>query len=241
MRYAIAGLAALLGSCASPPPAATKAEKKAPVYFTADPATAGNVTGQVRWSPAKAAAKAISMASEEACAKLHPERVFDDPDRFALVYLKSGLEGKAFAPAESTVLIDQKGCLFTPRVLAVRTGQTIAVRNSDPVSHSIHPLPKNNREWNQQQAPGAENLERRFARPEILIPVKCNIHAWMKAYIAVLDHPFFAVVERGGTFQFKGLPPGDYTLAAWHERHGEKTQTLKIETKATASAAFVFP
>jgi hypothetical protein len=99
-------------------------------------------------------------------------------------------------------------------------------------------MAKNNREWNQQQTPGAPNLERKFARPEVIIPVKCNIHAWMRAYIAVLDHPYFAVLTRAQpSFEWKNLPPGPYTVTLWHELHGQRQSKITLAPGATATLA----
>jgi plastocyanin len=218
MRWVLS-LALLAASCANPP---------------------GRITGQVSIAAAPPGA-ALSMDSEEDCAKLHASPVIERKNDFVLVYIKTGLEGKSFPPSPTKVVIDQKGCLFTPRLVAAQTGQTIAVKNSDPVSHSIHPMPKNNREWNQQQTPGAPDLERKFTYPEFLIPVKCNIHAWMKAYIAVLPHPYFAVLRDRSTFEFPNLPPGPYTLAAWHELHGEKTINIRLEPGATTPLSLSIP
>ncbi len=213
--------AVLLASCAAPPP--------------------GRIQGNVHIEAATEMGKPLSMESEEDCAKLHKEPVVEDRNHFAFVYIKSGLESKKYEPRATKVVIEQKGCMFVPRVVGAMTGQTVAVKNSDPVSHSIHPMPKNNREWNQQQTPGAPDLERKFMQPEFLIPVKCNIHAWMKAYIAVLPHPYFAALTSGVDFDFADLPPGDYTIAAWHEIHGEKSARLKVAPGTTSNAKFAFP
>lgn len=239
--------AVLLAGCGKtpPPPAAKEA---APEYFKPDPATAGKLSGTVRFQGAKPPARILSMNAEEACEKLNPQPVTEPTVVLGakgalantVVYVKSGLEGKTFSPPTEAVILDQRGCMFVPRVVALRTGQTLSVHNGDPVSHNIHPRPENNREWNQQQQPGAPDLQRRFARPEMIIPVKCNIHAWMKSYIAVLDHPYFAVTSESGTFTWPALPPGEYTVAAWHEVLGELTQKVLIAPKADASVAFTF-
>jgi hypothetical protein len=227
-----------------------KPESKAdtPAYFKADPSTAASVTGTVRFEGKVPPAKRISMDAEEACQKLHKTPVTEQyvlvgKDKGlanAFVYIKTGLEGKTFEPPKDAVVLEQHGCQFIPRVVALRTRQTIRIKNSDPVSHNIHPMPQNNRDWNQQQAPDAEDLQRRFGYPEVMIPVKCNIHAWMKTYIGVLDHPYFAVTGNDGTFSFEGLPPGDYTIAAWHEIFGETTQKVSLGAKQTGTAAFTF-
>ena len=104
------------------------------------------------------------------------------------------------------------------------TGQNIEIKNSDPTNHNIHPLPKVNQEWNESQPPGGEpkmqHLRPRRSDPPI--PVKCNVHPWMRSYIAVVEHPFFAVTGDDGSFTIKGLPPGTYTLTAWHEKYGDE-------------------
>ncbi len=110
--------------------------------------------------------------------------------------------------------------MFEPRAIGALAGQTIDVANDDPVSHNFHAMPSNNRDWDQQQSPGAPDIEHRFPRPEIMIPVKCNVHAWMRAYIGVMPHPYFTVTDTNGSTR-TNVPPGDYTVAVWHETLGE--------------------
>jgi plastocyanin len=240
-----------IASCGGPSKtetATTAKQEQQPAYFQVDPATAGGVRGKITFAGKAPAAKRISMDSEEDCQKLHKQPVFDvalavGPDKGVgnvFVYVKSGLEGKTFPPASEAVVLEQKGCQFVPRVLALRTGQNLAVRNSDPVSHNVHPMPKNNRDWNQQQPPQSADLKRKFGFPEVMIPVKCNVHAWMKSYIAVLDHPYFAITGEKGEFAVSNLPPGEYTVAAWHELFGETEQRVSIAKGATANLTFEF-
>lgn len=238
----------LLVGCGKPPETPKTAKPKAAEYFTPDPATVAAVHGTVTFNGPRPTAKVINMDAEEACQKLHPTPVRDEVIVVgknqalanAFVYIKSGLEGKKFAPALAAIELKQQGCQFVPRVIALRQGQTLAVVNADPVSHNIHPQPQNNREWNQQQSPGAPNLERRFGFPEVMIPVKCNVHAWMKSYIAVMEHPYFGVTGADGAFHFAGLPPGAYTVAVWHEKLGELTQPLTVAAQANGQVAFVY-
>jgi hypothetical protein len=242
-------LAALLAGCSHAPEKPAKKETAAPAsYFHVDPTTAAAVEGHVTFTGKRLSAKRISMESEEACIALHKDPVYDQPIEVSkngglanvFVYVKSGLEGKKFEPPTTAVILDQHGCQFVPRVVALRVGQTLDVKNSDPISHNIHPMPVNNRDWNRQQSPGSPDLQRRFVRPEVMIPVKCNVHAWMKTYIGVLDHPYFVVTAGDGNFSFTPLPPGKYTIAAWHETLGEKSQDLEILPGSTAQLSFVF-
>jgi hypothetical protein len=130
--------------------------------------------------------------------------------------------------------------MYVPRVIGIRAGQTLAVKNSDPVSHNIHPLPKENREWSQQQSPESPELERKFARPEIMIPVKCDVHKWMRSFIGVVSHPYFAVTGADGSFTLPNLPPGDYTVAVWHEKLGDRTQTVHVAPAANVVVSFSY-
>ncbi len=247
MRYRI--LFAVLAGLAACNRTAPKPETKAPPqYFKVDPAAAGSLLGTVRFKGKRPAGKPILMESEQACQELHKTPVVHEAVETgrngalanAFVYIKAGLEGKTFAPPETAVVLDQRGCRFIPRVVALRTGQTLTVRNSDPVSHNIHPQPHNNRDWNQQQPPQSEDLRRRFERPEVMIPVKCNIHSWMRTWIGVLDHPYFTVTDKSGTFAFENLPPGEYTVAVWHEHLGEITRSVRVQPKDAAAADFLY-
>jgi YVTN family beta-propeller protein len=250
--WGVITLAVAAGASAGRQPGETTAtapqNKAAPQYVQVDRATAASLRGHVVFEGKRPPPKRISMDAEAACQALHKAPVFDEQvvvDNHGglanvFVYVKQGLEGKAFAPAQQTVMLEQRGCQFIPRVIALQAGQTLAVRNSDPVSHNVHPKALNNRDWNQQQAPQAPDLERRFAHPEVMIPVKCDVHAWMRSYIGVLDHPFFAVTDANGNFAIEGLPPGEYTLAAWHEIFGEITQKVAVQKSEAGKVRFTF-
>src|SRR5471032_2081592 len=114
------------------------------------------------------------------------------------------------------------------------------VKNSDAVSHNIHPMPQNNREWNEQQSPQSPVAEHKFARREIMIPVKCNVHSWMRAYIGVVEHPYFTVTGADGRFEWPNVPPGDYTIAVWHERLGEQTRPVHVSSSGHAEVEFLY-
>jgi hypothetical protein len=241
----------LLAGCSRKQPATsdtTSVAKPQPAYFRVDPATAASVSGTVQFSGRKAAPKAIDMSEDPACVHAHHGKPVDESlvvgPRNGLenvfVYIEQGLEGKTFATPTTPVVIDQTGCWFVPRVIGIQTGQVLQVVNSDPVTHNIHPRATINREWNHSQGPGDPPLERRFMQPEVMIPVKCNIHSWMHAYIGVLSHPYFTVSNTTGAFEIPNLPPGTYTIAAWQEKLGTQHQTLTVEPGGKANVHFVF-
>src|SRR5207248_8130677 len=156
--------------------------------------TAGTLRGKIVFEGAKPARQLISMEAEAGCQQAHAGHpVYEEPVvtgetgglANAFVYIQSGLQEKNFEPPKAPVSLDQHGCMFVPRVIAIRAAQPLSVTNSDAVSHNIHPMPQNNREWNEQQPPHSAPAVHKFARREVVIPVKCNIHAWMRAYIAV--------------------------------------------------------
>jgi plastocyanin len=169
----------------------------------------------------------------------------------AFVYIKDGTtaDGKKITaitfpvPTEAAAL-DQNGCQYKPHVMGLMANQKIRITNSDPTQHNVHPTPKVNPEWNQTQANGAPPIEKTFARPEVLIPVKCNQHPWMKAYVGVLRHPLFAVSGADGSFSIAKVPPGKYTVAAWHEKGGpngtEKTMEVTVPANGSGKADFSF-
>jgi plastocyanin len=186
------------------------------------------------------------MSADPSCAKQHPTPVFTQDVvtdasgdlQNVIVFISDGLGSQTFQPPSQPVVLDQKGCLYQPRVLAIQANQPMEVVNEDPTSHNIHPTPANNREWNKSEPPGAK-AEATFAREEIAIPVKCNIHPWMRGYVAVFKHPFFAVTGKDGSFDLSNLPPGTYTIKAWHEKLGTSTQTITIGANETKAIDFV--
>ena len=188
------------------------------------------------------------MAAEPSCAAEHATPATDEVVvtgeggalANVLVYVKQGLSDRAFETPKQAVAIDQKGCMYIPHVIALQAGQTLAVKNSDKATHNIHPVPKNNREWNKSQPPGAPDLQEVFGREEVGIPVKCNVHPWMKSYVAVFKHPYFQVTGKNGSFELKNLPPGTYTVEAWHEKYGTTEQAVTIGPKESKAISFVF-
>jgi plastocyanin len=241
--------ALLLSACSGTKPAETKApEPAAPVYFKVDPATAGTLTGTIKFTGRKPARKPVDMSNDPACVEAHHGKPYDESEVVnpngtlanVFVYVKTGLEGKQFPIPAAPATIDQKGCWFNPRVIGIQVGQTLSVVNSDPVTHNIHPMAQINREWNHSQGAGDDPLARKFTKPEVMIRVKCNIHSWMHAFIGVLDHPYYAVSGDTGSFTIPNLPPGDYTLEAWHEKLGTQDQKITVSPSGKVTADFTF-
>jgi plastocyanin len=209
----------------------------------------GTLTGKIIFTGTAPAAKKIDMSQEPVCANGPGDKntedvvVADGKLANVFVYVKSGgaVDKYSFDTPSGAVELDQKGCRYHPHVLGVQTKQTIKIVNSDAATHNIHPEPKKNDGWNQSQPPGSPALEKSFPRAETLIPVKCNQHPWMKCYIGVVSNPFYAVSsEKDGAYTIKGLPPGDYTVVAWHEKYGEQTQKVTITAKGAVTQDFTF-
>ena len=151
-----------------------------------------------------------------------------------------GGEALNFAVPADPITLDQNGCMYVPHVVGIQAKQTLKVVTSDNTTHNIHPMPKVNQEWNISQPPGADALTKTFSRPEVSIPVKCNQHPWMRAYIHVISHPFFAVSSDDGTFTLKGVPPGKYTIEAVQEQIGAMTGEITVTAKQPATLDFKF-
>jgi plastocyanin len=203
-------------------------------FVTVDPAKAATVTGKIKLDGDAPAMPAINMSAEPDCKGLHQSApsaevvvASDGMLQNAFVWVKSGLSGK-FEPSTTAVHLDQKGCIYSPHVLALQVGQAVNITNSDPTTHNVHPLPKTNREWNKSQTGGGAAIDYKFPRQEIMIPVKCNIHPWMRSYISVVNHPFFGVSSADGSFTIKGLPAGTYTIEAVHERFGSQETSVTV-------------
>lgn len=208
----------------------------------------GSISGIVRLEgPAPKPAR-ISMSNDPSCAKQHPGGVSAEDVvvgsngalENVIVFVSDGLPAKTFDPPPTAATIEQKGCMYRPHVLAVQAKQELRVINEDGTLHNIHPMPQNNREWNKSQPPGMQPVVETFPRQEVAIPVKCNVHPWMKSYIAVLNHPYFAVTAKEGSFDIRNLPPGNYTIEAWHEKLGTVNKKITVGGNETKKLDFVF-
>jgi plastocyanin len=217
----------------------------------------GTVSGKVSYTGVAPEAKKIDTSADAACTAKSPNLmteewvVKDGKLANTYVYIKSGTlaDGSKIAdysgwpdmPTSAT--LDQNGCHYKPHVLGVVVNEPITITNSDPTTHNIHFTPKNNPDWNQSQPNGAASMTHKLAVAEVLVPVKCNQHPWMKSYVGVTKHPFFAVTGEDGSFTIKGVPAGKYTVVAWHEGGAngtEKTMDVTVPAKGAATADFSF-
>lgn len=219
---------------------APSAEAPAPVAVT-DP---GTITGVINLTGTPPANAPIDMSEEPVCADKHSggvtqETVVANNGRLknVFVYISEGITGNYPPPSES-VRIDQEGCVYIPHVAGVQVGQNLVIHNSDDVLHNVKAQPTNNRPFNRSQpSAGVENTER-FTDPEVMVPIQCDVHGWMQAYVGVVEHPYFAVSGDDGTFTIGNLPAGTYTLTTWHERFGTQTQQVTVEANGTANVTF---
>jgi hypothetical protein len=184
----------------------------------------GVIRGRVIVRGTPPAPRRVPVSADAQCQALHPQGLEQSDFSISnggladvLVYLKSGVQGTFKAPAEPKVL-DQKGCQYSPGLVAIQAGQALTIRNSDQTLHNVHFRPALNKEINVGQPRAGMESSRVFPKPEVLVPIGCDVHPWMRANLAVLSHPFFTVSREGGAFEIRDVPPGTYEIEA---RHGK--------------------
>jgi len=236
----------------TPDPAVASAEPAPPERTelkTVDEKTAGNISGVVSATGTVPEPALIVMLGEAFCIQTHKDtgggyldnRILVQGGKLqnAFVWVKSGLEDYKFEKPTAPAALAQVDCLYTPRIIGIQLGQKVEVTNADPVLHNIHTKPERNRPTNLGQPANGPTMELRFRKEEVMVRVACDVHAWMSAWIGIVDHPYFAVTAEDGSYRLDGLPPGDYTLGVWHEQLGEKELTVQLEASGDVTAGEV--
>jgi hypothetical protein len=208
---------------------------------------AGTIRGRVVFVGEAPPPRPIAMGGTDACGRapaVWSETLVIGNEGIAnvLVRVKSDLGVARWPESTEPAVIDQRGCVFVPHVVALRTGQPLHVRNGDPTTHNVNGRPQRagNEAFNKSHAPGADELVVAFAEPELAIPLRCDVHPWMQAWVHVLEHPFFGLSDARGAFEIGGLPPGRYELEALHEWLGRKTFEVVLDGKSGARVTCAF-
>ncbi len=212
------------------------------------PAFAGTIMGTVKFDGTAPHTKLIHMDADPVCYAVNKGNVHSRSiivgDNNSLgdvfVYIKSGLTKTDYpAPAE-TAVISQAGCNYSPHVIGVMTGQKVKFLNPDGTLHNVHAMCKINPEFNASMPDFRKEMQATFDKPEFMFPIRCDVHPWMQAWMAVMAHPFFTVTGQDGKFEIKNVPPGTYQIEAWHEKLGTKTATVTVSDDSTQKIDFTF-
>jgi plastocyanin len=223
-----------------------EAAPAAPTVNPVAPGSAGSITGAIKLEGTPPAPQPVQMNSDAYCVEnggMPTPAVLVGTGgalQNVFVYVKDGLGDLKFPVPEKPVLLDQKGCVYQPHVFGIQAGQNLEILNSDSTLHNVHAMPRQNREFNRGQNLAGIRHTHVFSTPEVMVPFKCNVHNWMTAYAGVLDHPFHSVTGANGAFALEGLPPGTYTIEAWHETLGTQTQSVTIGPKESKDVSFTF-
>lgn len=218
-----------------------------PAGSPVDLSTAGTIRVEVEYHGPVPTPRALDMRSAPPCAAAHVDLVYDQPVRVndgrlenAVVWISAGLGAHAFPVPETPVIIDQKGCIYDPHVAAVMVGQPVEFWNSDPEPHNVHGHPTVVEPWNFMMPRKGLTRRMTFSREEVAIAVGCDVHPWMRAYLAVIAHPYFGVTPAGGAVTLERVPPGEYMVAAWHEQLGTREQSVRLEPRGTAAVGLLY-
>lgn len=208
----------------------------------------GTIKGHVRLSGKLPGNTVIRMGKDPKCADMNrgkqvvQEAVKATADgSLGNVFVR--LEGN-FPPTpvpKTPLVIDQRGCVYEPRVTGVRVGQELQIRNSDGLLHNVHSVSNNDNQFNVAQAKAGAVDTFKMKKEEVMLRLGCDVHSWMTAYVGVVNNPYFAVSDASGSFVIDKVPPGTYTIDTWHERFGPLKKTVKVAAGATVTADFVYP
>jgi hypothetical protein len=237
--------AAVLAACSNTPtPPAAADPATAP-----DPATVGTVSGRIIVHGSVPPVDMIRLDADPKCAAManDGQRPAEDVVMGAgntlqnvFIYVKDGLPRRLYPIPATPVVLDQQQCRYVPRVLGLQVGQQLTIRNSDALLHNVRSEGAINEPFDIGTPIQGMEVQRTFVTREVMVPFKCNVHAWMNAYVGVLEHPFFAVSDETGRFSIGQLPPGTYTLETWHERFGTQTQEVTVAAQQTTDLTFSY-
>jgi len=207
------------------------------------------ITGKVYFHGKAPELRPLSMDKDPVCASSQSGEVLPEDGQVnsngtlpnAFVYISGGSGNLSAAAPKNSVTLTQEGCIYKPHVLGIQVGQPLQVVTVDPTTHNIHvSATGGNKDWNVTQQPGTTSVNTKFTKPAIMVPVHCNIHPWMEAFIGVVTNPYFAITGTDGSFTIKGVPPGDYTLSVWTATFGTQEHSVTVRAGETATVDFTF-
>ncbi|MDZ4805611.1 MAG: carboxypeptidase regulatory-like domain-containing protein [Candidatus Eisenbacteria bacterium] len=211
-----------------------------------DPATAGSIAGLITFEGTPPAEKLIDMKGDPACGRAHRDRMYTETAvvhggkvQWAFVRISAGLEGKTFGVPAEPVVMDQSGCLYSPHLVGAVIGQVFRVLNSDETLHNVHAVCSANKAFNMAMPLKGMKQEKKFSAEE-MVHLKCDVHPWMSAWVGVCENPYYAVSGADGGYTIRNVPPGSYTLEAWHETFGRQTMPITVDPSGAATADFTF-
>lgn len=210
---------------------------------------ASSISGTITFDGKAPSLRPLAMDADPACAKKHSGPVANEMLALGsggtmgniMVWVSKGLPaGKTWPAPKTAVTLDQKGCQYVPHVMGIMVGQPYRILNSDGILHNIHTLPKVNPSFNKGMPATLKETTTSFAKPEAVFHIKCDVHPWMSAYVAVFTHPFFSVTKTDGKFDISGLDPGTYEITAWHEKLGTRTASITVGANDRKTQDFKF-
>ena len=213
-------------------------------------ADSASISGKITFEGKAPKPKKIPTDADPKCAAMHEdsplmtEEVVVNADgmlKNVFVYIKSGLpDGKTYDTPKDPVVLTQEKCHYVPHVFGMMAKQPLEIVNAADTLHNIHAQPTKSKEFNVGQPNQGMKTMRTFAEPEVMVHFKCDVHPWMSAYVGVMSNPFYSTTGDDGTFSIKGLPAGEYEVAAWHEKYGEQVQKIKVGDGEAKTVDFKF-